>query len=281
MKTVAQAFQQFVSSLELTDAERAKADAQRERLRENVRNQLVTSRDFISGSYGRRTAIRPLNDIDIFCVLDAPAASAELAVGEVFDALRRVYPQSDLRRQSRSVNIDFKGTGIGFDIIPARTAGADYEIPDRKASKWIRTNPEKHREALVAANDRAGGKLNPLIKALKCWNVEHAKPLRSFHLEVMCYTAFAGPPTDYRGGATRLFEYCTGRIRGCCPDPACVGPDIDADMTESDRDKAYRALASGFETAQRAMREEAIGNVQAAHQQWTHLFGQTYAQAAR
>lgn len=277
MATVNQRFHGFISNLELTDAERTTASAQQNRVRDLLRMEFTTTRDFITGSYGRRTAIRPLHDIDIFVVMQNPPATPKDAIAEVFNALRRRYPQTSLRRQARSVNIDFAGTGIGFDIIPARTPrSGDYEIPDRGADRWITTNPEKHRDVLVAANQRAGGMLNPLIKALKQWNGQYGKPLKSFHLEVMCYDAFPHRgPDNYRVGIQSLLSHLQQKIVYSCPDPAGVGLDIDTQMTSSERGKAKNHLNGAYETACRAVEAESY-DPNAAHRHWGHLFGDKY-----
>jgi tRNA nucleotidyltransferase (CCA-adding enzyme) len=115
---VASIFQSYLSSLELTDRERADASAQQVALRDRLRLHLagfVDSR--LVGSYRRGTAIRPLKDIDVFVVLDArqhrrdvPEAPLRL-LQTIERALRASYPSHQPRIQGRSVNIGFSGTG--------------------------------------------------------------------------------------------------------------------------------------------------------------------------
>ena len=42
---------------------------------------------------------------------------------------------------------DHEGKVLSIDAVPAFAIGSEeYEIPEKITGKWIRTNPEKHRE---------------------------------------------------------------------------------------------------------------------------------------
>jgi len=295
--TIACTFQGYLSRLELTDPEHDDATAQQEALRERLCLHLagpVYSR--LVGSYRRGTAIRPLKDIDVFLVLDArqhrrDVPQAPLRLLETIErALRAIYPSHHPRIQGRSVNIGFSGTGIGYDIVPAFaptwTSGTDteppyYEIPERFHSTWIRTNPAKHRAACIAANERAGGMLNVLIKAVKHWNCAnglppHRKPLRGFHIEVMSYSAFRSKPDDPRSGLRDLFQHLASAVLATCPDPAVLGPAIDADVTSAERAHARSLLQRAAQRAQMAVDAERQGDHAAAIDLWRSLLGDAF-----
>jgi hypothetical protein len=246
-------------------------------------------RDFLVGSYMRKTAIRPLNDIDVFLELDRVTHRDRwnreplLLLEDLQRALRACYgqPGPKTRIQGRSVNIDFAGTGIGFDVIPAFAESPGvYLVPDRHQRTWIRSNPEIHRERLVEANARAGGALNPLVKAAKHWNCRRVdakdeKPLRSFHLEVMAYEAFSSKPPDLRSGVARLFTFLSQRVLSPCAEPARLGPNLDADLTPGERQRAYVELSEAARVANAAVASE-LGNPTLAHQYWQQLIGPEY-----
>jgi predicted nucleotidyltransferase len=187
MVAVSQAFDDFLQNLELTDAQQKKASDQQNELRDRIRKHLGgVVRDVLVGSYARKTAIRPLNDIDVFLELDLQVHGYRRSqeprhlLEDVLQALRNSYPAAGpqlpgpkTRIQGRSAKIEFTGTGIGYDVIPAFLMPPDrsrpvrgdvYEIPDRNQQTWIKTNPELHKQKCVAANDRAGGALrDPLV----------------------------------------------------------------------------------------------------------------------
>lgn len=285
MKTVAQAFHHAIQSLELTEAEVGNISRQQNVVRDALRKHLGgIDRDILSGSYARRTAIRPLHDVDLFLILNekihaglrGPDPSPCLIA--VRDALARAYPNKQAARlQGRSVNIEFSGSGIGYDIVPAFTNGPDaYLIPDRTRQSWIRTNPEVHRQTLVNANQRAGGKLVPLIKLAKHVNAGLGRPLTSFHLEVMSYEAFSGPPPSYPDGLASLLTHLADRVLQTCRDPAGLGPNIDNGMTQPERNTIREALRGAAGRASDAIKHAAAGRQSEAHGRWRGLLGGIY-----
>lgn len=282
--TIPQAFDQLIRGLELTEREQSEATRQSNVLRDKLRASLAISHDFLSGSYRRRTAIRPLKDIDLMLVLDEGkhrslrAEPPQQMLALVHDALVRAYPNaSPPRLQGRSVNIDFRGTDIGYDVVPAfRLGEGGYLIPDRDRGSWIRTDPERHRDACIAANQTAGNMLNPLIKMAKAINTRHHRPLRSFHLEVMAYSAFASRPKSYPDGLRQLFLHLSDRVLQSCPEPAGFGPKIDYGMTSEKRGELRRSLQQWVKTASEALAAAERGDAAGAHGRWSQLFGPVY-----
>ncbi|HWU89206.1 MAG TPA: CBASS oligonucleotide cyclase [Kofleriaceae bacterium] len=290
--SIASTFQAYLSSLELTDRERADASAQQVALRDRLRLHLagfVDSR--LVGSYRRGTAIRPLKDIDVFVVLDArehrrDVPDAPLRLLQAIErALRASYPNHKPRIQGRSVNIGFSGTEIDYDIVAAfaptwtGAAGTEppyYEIPDRRVSTWIYTNPAKHVAACIAANERAGGMLNGLIKAAKHWNRTNGKPLSGFHIEVMSYSAFWSKPDNPRAGLRDLFQHLANAVQSTCPDPAGLGPAIDTDLTSQERTHARNLLQGAAQVAQVAVDAERKGDHDTAIARWRSLLGDVF-----
>jgi hypothetical protein len=289
---VASTFQSYLSSLELTDRMRADAADQQVALRDRLRQTLagfVDSR--LVGSYRRGTAIRPLKDIDVFVVLDErqhrrDVPEAPLRLLQIIErALRASYPNHKPRIQGRSVNIGFSGTEIDYDIVAAfaprwtgdpNTEPPYYEIPDRRASSWIRTNPAMHATACIDANKRAGGMLNGLIKAAKHWNRDNGKPLSGFHIEVMSYSAFPSKPEDPRAGLRDLFQHLANAVPRACPEPAGLGPAIDADLTSQEREHARNLLLRAAKDAQQAVDAERRGDHAAAITLWRSLLGDAF-----
>ena len=288
MMTVNQAMDTFLRSLELDEREEEQVRRQREYLRERVRDKLPIQRGVIIGSFDRRTAIRPPKDVDLLFVLDDRDDGARRLRGdpsrclsEVESALRRAYPNDPpkITRQRRSVNIWFAGTGVGYDVVPGFSIDRDqYEIPDRLANGWIRTNPERHKQACVEANERAGGMLNRMIKAAKRWNrLERAggKALSSFHLEALSYSVFGAKPSSFAEGLARLFRMLSERVRFPCPDPARIGPDIDAGWDARERERARALLVRAAQSAEAAVQSQTF-NLPRAHQLWRELLGGDY-----
>ena len=121
MLTVDEAFRKFKSRLELNDREQKNASARHTEVREFVRTKFAIDRDFLTGSYARYTKTKPLKDIDIFFVMkQAERHYRDEAAGVVLDKYKEVlvekYGEKAVRRQSRSINIDF-GVDVNFNKV--------------------------------------------------------------------------------------------------------------------------------------------------------------------
>ncbi|WP_187345382.1 nucleotidyltransferase domain-containing protein [Cystobacter ferrugineus] len=280
---MAWAFEQFMQSLELTDSESAEATRQQQEVFLRMQQQLRPQEAILSGSYGRNTAIRPLHDIDLFLVFPTDAVPPRHAphdyLKQVLHALQAAYPHNQPRLQNRSVNIQFKGTGIGFDVVPAMEAPQQrnvYWIPDRSRDTWVCSNPRRHWEVCAQANERTNKKLKPLIKAIKRWNQLQNKPASSFHLEVMAYEGLATEPRDYASGLAGLFQFMSERIQRLTPEPAGLGPPVDNGLDTNRREQARQRLTGAASKAAHAVDRERVGDLSTAHQVWHELLGPDY-----
>lgn len=279
MKTVQEAFEDLLRSLELTDRERKDASDQHTYMRTQLQQRLAVEKNFLTGSYARKTAVRPLNDIDVFVVLKPTRnlykGTAPSAVLEVIkDTLEAIYPEKTAMIQARSVNIEFSGTGIAYDVVPAFLDESDdeiYWIPDCDAPRWIKTNPQKHMSQSTAANEAANKKLKPLLKAVKHANHVHGKKARSFHLEVLSWKILKSDPGAYINGLVTLFTGLRDTIMDACPDPAGLGVDIRPSATKLRDAKAWLETMTGL--AKEAEEFAAQGNKGEAHLKLREIFG--------
>jgi predicted nucleotidyltransferase len=212
MLTTDEAFRKFKSRLELNDREQKNASARQTEVREYLDTKFAIANSFLTGSYARYTKTKPLKDIDIFVVLkdserryrdDAPSKVIE----DFHKALADKYGENAVRKQSRSVNVDFgvvidadDNTDyriVSIDVVPAFAAGDNYEIPDTDSGKWIKTNPKIHAEKATAAHQAYSNEWKGLVRMVKYWNnnPRHGKdkPVKpSFLIEVMALQCLYG-----------------------------------------------------------------------------------------
>ncbi len=286
MWSVREGLERFIQSLELTQGQRDEVSRQHTMVRQCLRERLNTETDFLSGSYSRNTAIRPLHDIDIFVVLGRISSATsgrgltpDVVLKQLRQALHEEWPRKSLPiLQQHSVHIGFSKSGIEFDVVPAyEVPGQEvYLIPERQTGEWLRTNPRLHQTRSTQANEIAGKKLKPLLKAVKHWNRrQSSSPLGSFHLEVMSYSAFSTPPGDYLEGLESLFSHLSHHVRKACPDPAGLGPDVDERMSHNQREAAQQLLASAARQV-RLARDESTREPARAHARLRELFGEFY-----
>lgn len=199
----------FLKEIEPTDVQKDGASRSHNFLRSildtgNMANRVVDS--YLSGSYSRDTAIRPLDDVDIVFVIDHqrwPRNGLSLFLSEYpepeavlitfANAIRYRYPNSSLRLQNKSVRL--KLNHLNIDVVPAIDHGKNdgrILIPDRQRGDWIQTAPKRHGEIASAINQQQEGLFKPLVKLLKYWNVglPSTANFKSFAIETIACRIF-------------------------------------------------------------------------------------------
>lgn len=293
MLTVDEAFRKFKSRLELNDREQRNASARHTEVREFVRTKFAIDRDFLTGSYARYTKTKPLKDIDIFFVMkQAERHYREKTAGVVLDKYKEVlvekYGEKAVRRQSRSINVDF-GVDVkeedktdykilSVDVVPAFDSGDDYEIPDGDTGKWIKTNPQKHADKAVDAQRAYGNEWKGLVRMAKYWNnnKKHGeKPVKpSFLIEVMALDClYGGWSGQFDREMQAFFATLAQRIGETWADPAGLGPPISASMDATRIANARRALEEAARQAGIAINHVRQGRNGEALRTWRELFG--------
>lgn len=294
MPTINEAYRKFKSLLELNDKEQANASARQNEVRDYLDTKFAIDTSFLTGSYKRHTKTKPLKDIDIFFVLkESDRHYRNKAPSDVIDdfhkALVDKYGKDAVRKQSRSVNVDFgvvvdadDNTDyrvVSVDAVPAFSAGDDYEIPDTETGKWIKTNPKIHAEKATAAHQAFSNEWKGIVRMVKYWNnnPKHGadKPVKpSFLIEVMALECLHGGwqgRFDYELQA--LFATLADRIFDTWPDPAGLGPPISDGMDKARKQRARDLLLAASRDASIAINLARQGRNGDALKAWRALFG--------
>lgn len=293
MLTVDEAFRKFKSRLELNDREQKNASDRHTEVREYLRTKFAIDRDFLTGSYKRHTKTKPLKDIDIFFVLkESERHYRDKAPSVVLDqfeqALVDKYGRKAVKRQSRSINIDF-GVEVkeedktdykvlSIDVVPAFASGDDYEIPDGDTGKWIKTNPETHADKAVKAHQAYSSEWKGLVRMVKYWNnhKKHGeKPIKpSFLIEVMALEClYGGWGGHFDREIQSFFATLADRIGETWADPAGLGPPISASMDADRIARAKRALGEASRQVGIAIDHVRQGRNGESLKVWRELFG--------
>jgi predicted nucleotidyltransferase len=293
MLTVDEAFRKFKSRLELNEREQKNAIERHTEVREYIRTKFAIERDFLTGSYKRHTKTKPLKDIDIFFEMkQAERHYRDKAASVVLDDYKKAlvdkYGEKAVRRQSRSINVDF-GVDVkeedrtdykilSVDVVPAFASGDDYEIPDGDTGKWIKTNPETHAEKAVKAHQAYGNEWKGLVRMVKYWNnnKKHGdKPIKpSFLIEVMALQClYGGWGGQFDREIQSLFATLADRVGETWADPAGLGPPISASMDATRVATAKRALDEAARQAGIAINHARQGRNGEALRTWRELFG--------
>lgn len=156
---------------------------QANRLREKVQNYLSEHPDFtlrkmlLSGSLAKGTALRSLNDIDIACYIsgaDAPQDISKL-LEYLAERLRKAFPNftpDQVKPQTYSVTVSFKGSGLDVDIVPVLY----YEDPDwygklvsQQDGSFLETCIPRHLEFIRKRKAKNQVHFAQVIRLLKYW----------------------------------------------------------------------------------------------------------------
>jgi len=294
MITLDEAFRKFKSRLELNDREQKNASQRHTEVREYLETKFAVERSFLTGSYARHTKTKPLKDIDIFFVLKASerhyrSKAPSVVLDDFYNALVGKYGKNAVRKQSRSINIDFgvvidaeDNTDyrvVSVDTVPAFEDGDNYEIPDTDSGKWIKTNPDIHADKAVAAHKAFSNEWKGLVRMVKYWNnnPRHGtdKPVKpSFLIEVMALQVLHG---GFGGSFDReiqgFFATLADRIFDNWPDPAGLGPPISNGMDQARKTRSRDLLRQASRDASVAINLARQGQNGEALKAWRALFG--------
>lgn len=294
MLTVDEAFRKFKSRLELNDKEQANASARQNEVRDYLDTKFSIDNSFLTGSYRRHTKTKPLKDIDIFFILkeserhyrDKPPS---VVIKDFHDVLVNRYGKDAVRKQSRSVNVDFgvvvdadDNTDyrvLSVDVVPAFAKGADYEIPDTDSGVWIKTNPKIHADKATAAHQAFSNEWKGLVRMVKYWNnnPKHGtdKPVKpSFLIEVMALEClYGGWQGRFDIEIQALFATLADRIFDTWRDPAGLGPAISNGMDNSRKQRARDLLMAASREASLAINHARQGRNGEGLKAWRALFG--------
>jgi hypothetical protein len=294
MLTLDEAFRKFKTRLELNDREQKNASARQTEVREYLDTKFAIANSFLTGSYARYTKTKPLKDIDIFFILKDSERhyrdkAPSVVINDFCKALADKYGEKAVRKQSRSVNVDFgvvvdpeDNTDyriLSVDAVPAFTAGDDYEIPDTDTGNWIKTNPKIHADKATAAHQAFSNEWKGIVRMVKYWNnnKRHGadKPIKpSFLIEVMALECLYGGwqgRFDYEIEA--LFSTFADRIFDTWADPAGLGPPISNGMDDARKQRARDLLLAASRDARNAINLARQGQNGDALKAWRNLFG--------
>ncbi len=163
-----------------------KADEFREqanRLREKVENYLTEHPDFtlrkmlLSGSLAKGTALRSLNDIDVACYISGADAPHEISklLEYLAERLRKAFPNfapDQVKPQTYSVTVSFKGSGLDVDIVPILYYGdPDWhgKLVSQHDGSFLETCIPRHLEFIRKRKTTNQVHFAQVIRLIKYW----------------------------------------------------------------------------------------------------------------
>ena len=171
---------------------------------------------------------------------------------------------------------------VSVDAVPAFDTGDQYEIPDSASGKWIKTDPEIHKDKATAAHQAYGNEWKGLVRMVKYWNnnPKHGdqKPVKpSFLIEVMALEClYGGWGGSFDREIQSFFATLADRVHDEWPDPAGLGPAISNDMDAARKQRAQQLLFQASQDASIAIDHARRGRNGDALKAWRALFGSKF-----
>jgi hypothetical protein len=202
--------------------------AQARRLRERLENYLGEHPDFtlkkmlLSGSLAKGTALRSLNDIDVACYINGAEAPSDVTalLDYLAERLRNAFPNftpDQVKPQTYSVTVSFKGSGLDVDVVPILYDGdPDWygNLVNQDDGTFLKTSIPRHLE--FARKRKAAQEVHfvQVVRLAKFWTRTMKQEregfrFKSFMVEmVLAHLADSGLDfSDYPEALQHFFTY--------------------------------------------------------------------------
>jgi predicted nucleotidyltransferase len=157
--------------------------AQVRRLRERLEGYLAEHPDFtlkkilLSGSLAKGTALRSLNDIDVAAYISGADAPKEVRalLEYLAERLRKAFPNfspDQVKPQTYSVTVSFKGSGLDVDVVPILYDGDpawDGNLVSQDDGSLLKTNIPFHLEFIAKRKKAQETHLAQVARLVKFW----------------------------------------------------------------------------------------------------------------
>jgi hypothetical protein len=224
MSTLLQSIDKFIENITVTDRQEDNIDASFNCLKNNLTKDdsgLSVKEVFLNGSYERDTIIRPLDDIDLFAVIDQADYSPngwsdpnpQSVLTKFKNYLNSLTDYKDKVKQDRPC-VTVVLSDKNFDVLPSlRRDGALY-IPNSDLDGWIFTNPKSHTDRLNQVHKERSYRVKPVVKAVKQWKRDNDQNIPSFHVEEVAIDIFGiYSITNLEDGIRLWFEHAETYLR--------------------------------------------------------------------
>lgn len=202
--------------------------AQARRLRERLEGYLEEHPDFtlkkmmLSGSLAKGTALRTLNDIDVACYIsgaDAPGDVPKL-LNYLAERLRKAFPNfspDQVKPNTYSVTVSFKGTGLDVDVVPILYNGDPNwygNLVSQDDGSFLETCIPRHLEFIRKRKQAHETDFTQVARLIKFWAAKMKREqdgfrLKSFMIElILAHLADRGADfSDHPDALQHFFTY--------------------------------------------------------------------------
>ncbi len=288
-KTVPQAFDNFDQELDLDRKQRDDARIRATDVDECLVVAGIATSTFIQGSFGRKTMLKPLKDVDIVVLLSksyrrlldtnaGPATAMQLVAGVVAQGFPDVTFDVG-EAPAKALRVSFPDLDFTFDLVVAFDTpggGQRIAIGNRETDEWEPSNTRRLTLVVQTRNVKTGGKWVHEARMLKAFKAQ--RPVLKEHCgllyEALLYQAVTKAMSHPDGLATVLRHAATA-VRGRVFDPTHED-DLTTKWTPELREATAAAFAAAAKQAQEALDLAADGEQEAAVGVWNDILGEQF-----
>lgn len=134
---------------------------------------------FLSGSYAKKTSIRPKlgdakRDVDIIVETSYNTDCNSIEVlKEIYNILKEVDIYENAVIQTHSIGIELDGLNIDVVPVAKSKSGSEIFIGSSENNEWILSDPKGHISWSSEVNSHNNLKYKPLVKIIKWWRREN------------------------------------------------------------------------------------------------------------
>lgn len=282
-KTVNEGFEEFLSRLTPTQAERDAGVGHRASVKAALESHLSVLNFFETGSFSHGTGVRGRSDIDSLVSIGNPIPdSSYTALTWVKDALEKRFPKTTVMIRRPAVVVQFAGGYETWEVIPGfLTAGGGkeefvYKIPGpNTGAAWILSAPKEHLKYVNSCNEKPHkGNAKALARLIKAWKYYCNVPISSFYLEMRCAQHVATQSTYIHVyDVCQVFEKLVGHDLAPMNDPSSLSGRIHPCSTDAKKTDALSKLNTAAVRARKALEADKVGNTKSAFEFLDLLFG--------
>ena len=226
MASLLESIKSMIDNVSVTDRQEESIETSTNNLNDHLtddENKLDVESTFVNGSYERDTIIRPLDDVDIFAVLNRSEwedeygnlPSPQSVLTKIKNKLNSIVEYKDKVSQDRPC-VTIKLSDKNFDVLPSfEEFGGGYKIPNYDLETWTYSYPEKLSEDLKTCHRTNDYKIKQIVKVIKYWNREkNKKRIPSYHIEETIIEYFnVYSITNFEDGIRNWFNNAESYLR--------------------------------------------------------------------
>ncbi|HLO60326.1 MAG TPA: hypothetical protein VK179_16365 [Bacteroidales bacterium] len=217
--TLLESIKKLVDNVSITDRQEENIKNSLSNLESHLKDEesnLYVNECFTNGSWERDTIIRPLNDVDLFAVLDfeewkdeyGNKPNPQSVLTKIKNYLNKQNDYKDKVKQDRPC-VTIHLSDKDFDVLPSfEILGGGYYIPNYDLESWTTSYPKMLTKDLDDTHRVRDYKLKQIIRVVKYWNRDfNTKTIPSYHIEEIAINIFKiNNFTNFEEGIRKWFN---------------------------------------------------------------------------